>query len=470
MPTLFRLLLPRQLLIVWLIFPSLAAAQKRVAVVSVEGPQGKKVEAELARVVKKNATLVSQAQYDASATRLFARSHKADDVAAVAGDLHLDVAITGKVKQTDAGWELAVSVRHGPTGKSAVKLRYPLKGPRVDPATLKQLAEDVVPAIETAAAGPGAESPESPEITPTGPDTTEESERPIREEKSGSDGARPSWAPWFDASAGVTLSLRSFGFDEKNANTPSYHSGQGTPGLRLDGTLYPLANFARAPEGEKHATPAMNALAGLGIGATYDVVLWGPAVPCNRDPSNSFCLPTVDSFDASEHRVEGGLRFHWNMFQQDNNRPELLAQLQYGQHAFAIQKRSYLSEGGPRDIGPPDVNYSYVTLGLGLRLPFLSRLALFVNGNLHVVLDAGPIQTPDEWGSGGAIGFRFQGGLEARLWAGLFLRVAGSFEQFNLSFNQPPAKHNIMPRCPCGTTGGASDAFSGDAFSLGYAY
>ena len=42
--------------------------------------------------------------------------------------------------------------------------------------------------------------------------------------------------------------------------------------------------------------------------------------------------------------------------------PEVRVNAQYGEHAFAIQT-DYLNDH-LRDIGPPDVTYSYVTIGV----------------------------------------------------------------------------------------------------------
>ena len=445
--------------------PRIAVAQRvRVAVLAVEGPQGDKATREIIKAVKKDADLVPESDWNNAAKKLFATSHSASDLAAVAGDLAIAVVVTGKVKKTEAGWELSVSVRHGPTGKSASKFKYPLRGPRIDAATLRKLGEDVAPAIDPAAAGPAqSETPETPETTPspdeTGSPPTDESENPLdaRNKKSDEPSAgRPAWAPWFEASAGFVLAGRSFGFDEPS--TPSFHASI-TGGLQLDGTAFPLAFLA----GGK-ASPA----SGLGVGATYAVDFWPDSTPCYADVSGN-CLPTVDHYATNEWRFEAGLRYRWSIFRGADNRPELLANAQYGRHLFAVQKRSYLAEGGPRDIGPPDVDYSYVTLGAGLRLPFAKRFAAFFLLNFHILLDTGSIQTPAEWGPGGGYGLRVNAGLEFRIWQGLFARAAGHVEHFGLSFN-PPGMHRTMPPCPCGTTGAASDNFYGGVLSVGYAY
>src|SRR5439155_6278885 len=133
--------------------PGASAQRLRVAVLPIEGPQGDKATPVIVKAVRQSADLVGRAEWDASAKKLFATSRSASDISAVAGDLAVQVVITGKVKKGDEGWELSVSVRHGPTGKAATRLKYPLKGPKLDPATLRKLGDDIPAAVQSAASG-----------------------------------------------------------------------------------------------------------------------------------------------------------------------------------------------------------------------------------------------------------------------------------------------------------------------------
>lgn len=454
------------------------AQQLRVAVLPVEGPQGDKATREILKAVRKNAELVPDADWAASAKKLFATSRSASDLSAVAGDLGVQVVITGKVKKTDDGWELSVGVRHGPTGKSAVKLKYPLKGPRVDAVTLRRLGEEVVPALDTAASGPpGSETPDSPEKPIDATDTMDQPTEPV--EESPLEGAapqkpqrveRPSWAPFIEGAASFVFGGRNFGFDE--ANSPSFKATI-APGLFFDATLYPLAFMASKTDGAK------NAISGLGIGGNYGQAFWADSVPC-YPTSMGTCAPTTDRFSTGEYRYEVGLRWKWNVARKSENAPELLAQLQYGNHSFFIQKRAYLKDipfnskdmmPAPRDIGPPDVSYGYLSVGLGARLPFAKRFAAQLNFNWHILLDTGSIQQPNEWGPGGAFGFKLAGHFDVLLVKGAFVRITGYAEYYGMSFNPPmPNERNLMPPCPCRTTGGASDMYYGGMFGVGYRY
>ena len=371
-------------------------------------------------------------------------------------------------------------------GRSAdrVLCLFPMEPPiyarhGVDAVTLRRLAEEVVPALDTAASGPpGTEAPESPEKPLEASDTTDQPTEPVEEsplEGTGPPKAqsteRPPWAPFIEGSASFVFGGRNFGFDE--ANSPSFRATV-APGLFIDATVYPFAFMASKTDGGK------NALSGLGIGGDYGQAFWADSVPC-YPTSMGTCAPTTDRFTTGEYRYEVGLRWKWNIARKAEGVPELLAQLQYGNHTFFIQKRAYLMDfpfgatgmdkkPAPRDIGPPDVSYSYMSVGLGARLPFAKRFAAQLNFNWHIMLGTGDIQQPSEWGPGGAFGFRLSGHFDIMIVKGAFARITGYAEYYGLSFNQPPGQHNLMPPCPCGTTGSASDVYYGGMFGVGYRY
>jgi hypothetical protein len=372
------------------------------------------------------------------------------------------VVITGTVK-SDGGWVLSVSVRNGPTGKSVDKLRYPLRGPRLDPGTLRRLADDIGPAVDRAAEAPPTGAPvEAGEgdggrpALPPGAATEDENplapgeERADRKKDRKKEGAieRPSWTPWVDASVGLLLSGRNFQF--KQANLPQFRSSVAA-GLRLDATGYPLALLATKPGA------GWNAITGLGFGLTFDWVFWPESVPCARDAMGE-CAMTTERFGTREYRLEMGLRWHWNVLNKPD-RPELLASLQWGVHDFSITKRP---DGS--DVGPPDVSYSYVTIGLGGRVPIVPWFALRVDFNIHGVISTGAVQDPSQFGPGDAWGLRLALSLDFRVWQGLFVRASGFYERFGLSFNgmPQPGKGPIA--------GGAADQYYGGLLSVGYAY
>jgi hypothetical protein len=178
-------------------------------------------------------------------------------------------------------------------------------------------------------------------------------------------------------------------------------------------------------------------------------------VPCNR-AADGTCLATTEHYATSEYRFEGGLRYHWNLFNQPI-RPELLVAVQYGLHAFSIGKKA------GADVGPPDVTYSYLDLGIGVRIPFAALIGLVLDFHYHAVLDTGSIQTQAEYGDGSAWGLRGHAAVEIHVVKGLTIRVAGFYEQFGLSF-----ANDMMSMKS--TMGGATDQFFGATLSVGYIF
>src|SRR6185436_14056695 len=100
------------------------------------GPQAQRAEAVVVRTLRKKALLVPASKWSASQRKLFAPSNNPDDIASVAEDVGAVVVVTGSVKREGRGWQLTVSVRDGKTGRSRDRLKYNLRGPRVEARTL----------------------------------------------------------------------------------------------------------------------------------------------------------------------------------------------------------------------------------------------------------------------------------------------------------------------------------------------
>ncbi|HEX4460452.1 MAG TPA: hypothetical protein VIA18_20885 [Polyangia bacterium] len=448
----------------------------KLAVVPFTGPQAKKAEAVVVRALRKKARIVPQTVWVKAAKKLFAKSHSAEDLSAVADDVGAQVVITGLVHRDGRAWQLSVSVRDGKTGKVHDRLRYPLKVPRLTGATLSLLAKEVTDAFEaTLGGGPSPETTEAPvetKITPPGgtatttappPPTTTTTEveppppPPRHTSRNGSrkpapiattmeppppssapssSDKRPSWSPYFDIAAGLTISGRSFSFSP--ASQPKFTSGI-VAGVHGDATVYPFASFWRG---------GGRFVSGLGVGATIDKPFW-PDSTSKQDPTQKFAT--------SELRVEGGIR--WRIvLSKALPRPQLLVQAQYGLHEFTLQKDPLMG-----DVGPPDVSYQYATFGLGIRVHFAEWMYLWAMFNYHYVLSSGSItNTGSEYGPASNFGVRISGGLDFFVYKGLKIGVGGMYERFGLTFH-PPA--NVTP---AKTATSAVDQYFGGLISVGY--
>lgn len=414
-----------------------------IAVLPFNGPNGSQVQADIVRLLRRSYEIIPDSTWDAAASKLFATSRSAEDLAAVATTLNAAVIITGAIKR-DPSWTLIVTVRHGQTGESFEKLRLPLRSSRIDNRTMRQVGSDLPLLIEQALAHPPPPPmPPEPEIPVEAPASKMEEESPLAKKAEEPPPARPKWAPYIDGMVALALVGRNFAFGD--AALPQFHSSV-TAGLRIDVTGYPLAFLAKRPG------PGFNAAQGLGLGLTADIAFWPDSIPCNRDASNS-CQTTSERYSTTEYRLETGLRWHWNVLNRPN-RPELLLSVEYGRHVFSIEKKA---DG--TDVGPPDILYQYVTFGLGTRLPVGNYVAVLVNFHYHLLLDTGAIHTASEYGPGGGWGIRVLAGVEVLPWRGLVLRLAGFYEHFGLSFDHPPTP-----------TGGATDQYYGGLLGIGYVY
>lgn len=504
-----------------------AEERKSVAVLDVVGAP--RVQLVIQNVVKKTHTLVPLAKWNAAAKRLGAMGRASDEIAMVAGDLKVDAVVTATVKKDkESGtWTLNVSARHGPTGKAVDKLRYPLKGPRVDPATLKQLANEVGPAVDQAIMGPPAE-PEPVAAAPLAPPKPKVDEdnpfarvaKTEEEEKKAKDGQRPVFYPWFDVSAGFVLGGRRFSFEEEPGPSPTKcydfdkriidpndpaamrtvfrytnalrkcpgFSASVAGGLRLDGTVYPLAFLN------------INALRGLGLGATFDYFFWPASRVCNKNADGA-CVSAGSELETRQLRLEVGLRWMWNILHK-RSRPSILLSLMYGFHQFAIQKEKKMYDTvdtsgmavkveGVDDHGLPDLRYQYLDIGLGGRVPLVANekwfLGMLLDFHFHAMLDYGDIATRfidfDQFYGGygpvsGGYGIRVGFTPVEFVWKGLTARVSGYYEQFAMSFDLANAdKGNPLP--PIDRTAdtaarhlaqGATDQYFGGVLQLGYQY
>lgn len=455
-----------------------AEARPVLAIVPFTGPGAKEAEVMIGRTLRKKATLVPQTTWTKAARKLFAPTHKAEDIADVAADVGARVVITGIVRHEGRRWELTVSMRDGKTGKTRDRLKYPLKGPRLTPDVVEILVKEINDAFDSmlnpeeiadvkpahpreqptadsrpsTAQKPPEEAKKPPETAQKTPDVaqnappasgepasaeTEPPPPPVHAQvaKTAPE-RRPGWAPYFDLSVGPSISGRSFDFDP--ASQPKFASGV-VAGLRADVTLTPLAGTWKRAGG---------VFAGLGVGATLDKPFW-PESTSKQDPAMKFAT--------SELRVEGGLRWRIVLYKAVP-RPQLLLQAGGGLHSFAIGK-----DATGADVGPADVSYKYATFGAGLRVHFAEWAWIWAMFDYHVVFDPGPIaDLAAEYGPASTFGIRVRGGLDFLVYKGFKVGAEGLYERFSLTFNPSSAV------TPAKIANSGTDQYFGGVIVVGY--
>jgi hypothetical protein len=450
-------------------------------------------------------------EWQRAAEDLHATGRAADEIAVVAGTLNVAAVVTALVrKEADGEWMITVTARHGPSGKSVDKVRYPLKSPY----TAKQLLDAIGPSVEAALKGPPELPPPLPDPAPP-PVVPPPLELPPEPPQ-----PRPRWYPYFDLSAGFILGGRRFSFDEKSGGAQSHcydiqgpatsdqnqivyqytnsssrcpgYVGNGGPGLRVDAGIYPFAGLQRGW------------LQGLGLGGTFDLMFWPDGNACAKYV-NGTCLTAGTPLPTNEFRVEAGLRYTYNLLNK-RSRPSILLSVQYGIHQFTLQKTDATYEypdvntmnpvkvQGKDDHGLPDIRYQYVDLGFGVRVPFYANkrwyLGMVLDFHYHFMLDYGEIET--QFASGTGYAALFQGGgygpissgyglradftaIELIPWKGLSIRLGGYYEVFSMSFalgvggDSPP--QTVLPSDAARhLSTGATDQYFGGVAQIGYQY
>jgi len=456
-----------------------AGDKPSLAVLTFNGPGAKQAEIMVVRTLRRKATIIPMTTWQKAAKKLFAPSHSAEDIADVAADVGANVVITGVVKRDGKRWELSISLRDGKTGKVRDRLKYPLKGPRMQSDVIAMLTKEVSdafdsftgaeeladikprqppvaadtkltkpPAEKPVAEKPPAEKPaEKPaQVAQAQPTTDDDEAPPLPKEPpppvvhaevgKAAPQARPRWAPYFDLSVGPSLSGRSFDFDP--ASQPKFSSGI-VAGIAADVTLYPLASTWKRAGG---------AFSGLGLGATVNKPFW-PDSTSKQDPTQKFAT--------NELRVEGGLRWRIVLY-KPVPRPQLLIQAGGGLHSFAISK-----DPTGADVGPADVSYKYVTFGAGMRIHFAEWAWLWAMFDYHVVLDPGPIADPvAEYGPAKSFGVRVRGGLDFLVYKGFKVGAEGMYERFSLTFDPTAAA------APAKIANSGVDQYFGGVIVVGY--
>jgi hypothetical protein len=96
---------------------SWAGSDERVAILDFDGRGSERFERHVRKIVKREATVISDRRYQRTARKLGARSMHAGDVAEVAAKMELDAVVNGRMVKRKGKRYLKVWVRDGANGK-----------------------------------------------------------------------------------------------------------------------------------------------------------------------------------------------------------------------------------------------------------------------------------------------------------------------------------------------------------------
>lgn len=268
---------------------------------------------------------------------------------------------------------------------------------------------------------------------------------------------RSPWVPALDLRFGFLWNGRELTNEGSDLKFPF----SGAPGIAVHAELYPLAFLKNVG----------NALAGIGARIDVQRPFWSDIQQKTQVNGGSNGL-----YSASEYRVEGGLRWHYNPWDREL-RPDFELEALYGLHTFATARKENIDY---LRIAPAE--YRYAGAQLGVRMFFTRRVAARAGLTLAKLLSLGLLDTSgvdgagmslrdangyQSYGPGSGMLWRLDLGLTVDVYRGLTLGAGFYHEQNRVSFQGQGNIYQTDGRTPVTAM---KDAYTGILFNVGYAY
>ena len=228
---------------------------------------------------------------------------------------------------------------------------------------------------------------------------------------------------------------------------PQGYKGATVPGVYATGELYP-AGFAGAK----------GALANVGVGFVADRVI-------KLNSSVSDGMDGTALLATKMARYGASLRYRHN-FGSGPKGVSVWGSVGYNKFLFSIDK-SAAPENVIVDV--PNVAYTYVDPGVGVRVPVAGELSALAEGKFMAVLGTGEVQTPEQYGAATVTGFDADLALEYVLGAHFLVRGGARLMAIGYKFK---GNGELSDRDANGEpdVGGASDRYLGGYLTAGYAF
>ena len=265
---------------------------------------------------------------------------------------------------------------------------------------------------------------------------------------------RYSRRPMAEVSAGVSFVGRTLEFVYDPAlvgeQKPNGYQGSPVAGTFVTAEIYPLAKPGKS-----------GALTGLGGTFHFDRVLVLKSRLRARDASG---MTVTRVFDTAQTRWGLGARYRRPLGTRPTH-PTLELDVGYGGLSFVV-------DNGDIDDDFPDVTYSLIEVGGGLRLPVgTPRVALHPRFKYLHVLSAGEITDPSRYGEGAPTGLALDVALEVRATLRLVMRAGVSYTRFAFDFGTGGDLAVNRDGDPNDQdVGGALDVYLGGYLTVGYTF
>jgi hypothetical protein len=248
-----------------------------------------------------------------------------------------------------------------------------------------------------------------------------------------------------DAVVGLSVTARRMSFASTPALVMKPPGYKGTPvaGAMIDAMFYPLAF------GHKRTDQLKN----IGLSVMYDRVL----KINSKDTAGKVYATTEARFG-----IGAAFRYALN---KTAAAPVLIGTLGYSSQAFTISPGA----GGAIDI--PNVKYSIIEPGAGLRYPATPKIIVGADLKFMLVTSTGPIQDPMQYGSSSVLGFEGAASVDYLITRNIFARAAFRFETIGMTFKGNGTQTNMRDgNAMTQDVSGARDSYLGGVATVGYVY
>jgi hypothetical protein len=496
-----------------LVAPPLAAAQKRIVVLEVEGARNGALRGSLVEIVGEENRVIDGAKYTRLAKRMKAGKLTPENVALVAAKLEADGVIESMIVADRDRYMLRIRVREGATGRTIKKLAIKLKKPALSRGMQAQLSERLLDSIDGLRFNDAELDFEPESGAPDDEDDEVDEEKPANEtpagmasKKSRGDRMADRRVASLDDEDGdiVDEDEEDEGddddddddLDDDEAPRPSRAGGV------KRGATKPMAAAVHRRRGAMSLTAGVTVMTReLTFTTRPDMInapqgYTGPPAPAARVAGELYPLAIdssrtglaanigigfeldhviglqtqVDSggmavnLPTNEMRYSAGLRMR-HAFGSKPTHPSIKLSANYSRLEFAVQKQ----EGVAIDL--PNTSYTYFDPGLELRVPFTARVAMIAGARAMLMRSAGEVQQDDQYGTAKITGYDAGGGFEVAWSPRLVFQLAARYMAIGYEFQGDGEMSNNRDGDPMSIdVGGALDRYISGSLTAGYLF
>ena len=484
------------LLVMWVGVAN-ADKKKRVVVLEFEGKSAEKFHESVETLVGKHHEIVPVEKWNETATNIAADGKLPERIRKIAKKLHVDGVITGKVEKKSGKYTVKLKLRDGKTGEVVgAPLEVTDDDTKLDKAAKKEIRENIITGIdglgsskdvvaeadpppkkhdlvkdhpETGADAVGDKTAKTDKTEKTDP-PPEDPPKHHKKKKGGGDvaaedppaeggdvhaKAEPKVAGdtispgerAVDVALGMSFVARRLNFTSSlsaGLSPPGYKQTVPVPGALIDATIYPLAFGHTKTDITKN----------IGVSVLFDQV-----IHINSQVNN------IDKTTTKLQTTEGNYAFGGVIRFPLNPTMTVTGMARYGRQSFSIAHPTGV------DVDMPSVAYSMVEGEGKLQYVFSPQITIDARLGVLVVLNAGNISDPDQYGKATGFGFETEIGADYLLTKSVFARASIRAETLGLSFNGS----GLMTNNRDGDTTtidvtAARDTYFGATVAVGYLY